>query len=346
MWAAAGHEASSPVLDWLARNGGRLEFREATVDVQEAVFDGWRALRSVFRLWSIHDWEDLTVWLRSQGFPGTQHGNHISARAQEHIIAEACRIDAWVALLEASYVAVVLHMCLQVVVPGAATNPTERRRQADPTVVGIAIPRAWESLDTIDCQELFLKNIPMLKSCPRFLRGRLRECFSFALRERLRGKIVGDDQAELRGWKLFALIPLMLLHKTRGIGSVGRDELAHRIEDFTRGRWTQLIDQAQQQSNQDLREQPHTTEEEDRKQRGLAAMAKIQMGQVASGASPLEQYSDIWWQSFTAVHLRRRESLCTTSIRNVDSGLPGLRDAPSGRNRSWWPIPDNSFAIF
>ena len=52
------------------------------------------AVKSVFRLWSIHDREDLIVLLRSQGFPGTQQLNHIFARAQEHMIAEACRIDA------------------------------------------------------------------------------------------------------------------------------------------------------------------------------------------------------------------------------------------------------------
>ena len=31
---------------------------------------------------------------------------------------------------------------------------------------------------------------------------------------------MGDEQAELRCWKLFALTLMMLLHKTRGIGSV------------------------------------------------------------------------------------------------------------------------------
>ena len=58
--------------------------------------------------------------------------------------------------------------------------------------------------------------------------------------------MVGDEEAELRGWKLFALIPTMLLHKTRASGSVGRDEFAHQVEDFNGGKWNLLISQAKQ----------------------------------------------------------------------------------------------------
>ena len=182
-------------------------------------------------------------------------------------------------MLEASYVEVVLLTGRQMVVPGAVEGPTDRRRQVNLSAES-AFSREWESLDTIDCKELFLKKISMLKSCPSFLRGKLRECFSFALRQR--GKTAGDDQAELRGWKLFAVIPVVLLHKTHGIGSVGRDEFAHRVEDFTSGRWTQLMAQAKQHSHQEWRVQAHTTEE-DQQQRSMASMAKIRMGQV-SGA--------------------------------------------------------------
>ena len=53
--------------------------------------------------------------------------------------------------------------------------------------------------------------------------------------------MVATEEAELRGWKLFALIPTMLLHRTHASGSVGRDELAHQVEDFNGGRWNLLI---------------------------------------------------------------------------------------------------------
>ena len=59
--------------------------------------------------------------------------------------------------------------------------------------------------------------------------------------------MVRDEEAELRGWKLFALIPSLLLHRTRASRSVGRDELAQRVGDFSRGRWNHLITQTKLQ---------------------------------------------------------------------------------------------------
>ena len=54
----------------------------------------------------------------------------------------------------------------------------------------------------------------------------------------------GDELAEERAWKLFALVPMMLLHKVQGTGRVGRDELAARGDLFTRGRWRESINAA------------------------------------------------------------------------------------------------------
>ena len=47
-----------------------------------------------------------------------------------------------------------------------------------------------------------------------------------------------------RGWKLFALIPTMLLHKPQGTGKVSRDEFAKRVDDFFQGRWAELLNAA------------------------------------------------------------------------------------------------------
>ena len=69
-------------------------------------------------------------------------------------------------------------------------------------------------------------------SCLRFL----------ALRERCRAKLAGDVIAEVRAWKLFCFVPMMILCKPRSTGSVGRDQLAKGIEDFEGGRWVELLE--------------------------------------------------------------------------------------------------------
>ena len=80
----------------------------------------------------------------------------------------------------------------------------------------------WEQLDQVNLAEWFLKRIPMLKTCPHFLRGRLRQCFAVALRERYRARQSGDIQAEERAWKVFGLIPMMLMHRPQELGGSGR----------------------------------------------------------------------------------------------------------------------------
>ena len=97
MWAAAGSSASTPVVDWLARISSSISepfnFHENNLSVSEDVRIGWSAIRGVFRRWGISAREDLTSWLQSHGFPATQLGNHISARAQEFLLTEACPVD-------------------------------------------------------------------------------------------------------------------------------------------------------------------------------------------------------------------------------------------------------------
>ena len=184
---------------------------------------GWAALRAVFRRWEVHEREQLSVWMRRQGFPAV-------------LMSEACRVDGRVALLEAVYVVIAIHMGRGgVVPPDRAFGIESRRTVGRPPVPTTSVDSNWLQLDQVSLEEIFALRIPMLKSCPHFLRGRVRESFNFALRERFKARLEGNVEAETRAWKLFGLIPIMLLHKPYGTGSVGRSELGHRVGDFARG---------------------------------------------------------------------------------------------------------------
>ena len=104
MWAAVGDAPSTPASDWMIRACQGIlepvEFHEGTIQASEAVRVGWSSLREVFRTWGIYNREQLTSWLRLQGFPATLRGNHISARAQEFLLAVAGWQDARVGLIE------------------------------------------------------------------------------------------------------------------------------------------------------------------------------------------------------------------------------------------------------
>ena len=192
---------------------------------------------------------------------------------------EAARADARVALLEVVFVVVVFHVanCMgpSVARPGLTTHRTSGAR-LQPSAAGMP-PGTWEQLDHMHVEDLFLMKIPMFRSCPKFLRGRLREGFACTLRERFRAKQVGDEVGERRAWKLFALIPLMLLHRPRNTGSMGRDD---------HGQWSELVDDVVAQQCQESQANQHAQEDEQVK-RGMAAQSKIQRGQVSRARQAL-----------------------------------------------------------
>ena len=213
------------------------------------------------REWGIMSEGDLTLWFRANGFPSAQVGNHISTRAQEHILSEASASDARVVLLESVFVVLTLHRGRQIGMTPRLSGPQGSTPM--PAVHDPQNPHAdnWSSLDQVDLGDVFSQRIPTLNSCPHFLRGRFRFSFSFALRERHRAREDGDVLAETRAWKLFGLIPMMLLHRPRGSGSVGRDELCKRADEFARGHWMELIQSAGVER----------TDEEERTRRGVVA---------------------------------------------------------------------------
>ena len=65
----------------------------------------------------------------------------------------------------------------------------------------------WEQVDSFSFEDVFLHRVPMLKTCPHFMRGSLRECFEIPLMERHRAKMESDELGELRVWELFGLVP-------------------------------------------------------------------------------------------------------------------------------------------
>ena len=260
---------------------GRASVMDEAIDFPDGTIspvDGWNSLRTVMRSWGVFHRADPDAmqWLRGHGFAAAQPGNHISPRAQEFLFGEACRNDARVAF-EAFLVRLTLHMGRTMAVPEGAT-PADR-----PTVPSHARSNgspSWEQVGSVDLSECLLRRVPMLKSCSCFLRGRLRRCWEFALREGCRVKVAGDVDAEVRAWKLFCFVPMMILCTPKSVGSVGRDELAKRIDDFECGRWVELFE-AVSPFTPCVRHRTQCTEEEDMIRRGPAAQSWVERGQVS-----------------------------------------------------------------
>ena len=178
IWAASGPEDTTPMLELLMATlsvvTNFLEFHGGRVRPNVAAHTGWVALRNVFRSWSILEREDFTAWLRRQGFAGTQPGNHIPARAQEFILEEVCREDARVALLEACFVAAVMHMG-RVPMP---RNPEPVQGNSHPTNSQRGLShQCWRWLDSSRCKEGPLEKGAHVKVLPAFYAWKVARMF-------------------------------------------------------------------------------------------------------------------------------------------------------------------------
>ena len=126
----------------------------------------------------------------------------------------------------------------------------------------------------------------MLKMCPHFFCGRLRQCFTVALRERYRARQSGDIQAEERGLEGFWAGPNDVDASTKRNWIGGRDELAKRADDFARGRWIELF-----QAASETEAPRHTTvvrsETEDQVRKGQAALSRVRRGQLSRARQEL-----------------------------------------------------------
>ena len=82
----------------------------------------------------------------------------------------------------------------------------------------------------------------------------------------------------------FGLIPMMLLHRPRGTGSVGREELARRADGFAHGRFSLLLRGASHavESQRYTRDAADTIE-----RRGRAAQSRVEAGQVSRARQEL-----------------------------------------------------------
>ena len=126
-------------------------------------------------------------------------------------MTEACRVDARVALLRDSFRRCgVETLGVASRDPGKGSPPRSSMKSQFVHDAGVS-SESWETLDGVDLAETFLQRVPLLQSCPNFLRGRLRFCFSRCCEN----------------------------HK--GVVPWGWDQLAYRADEFARGHWDSLL---------------------------------------------------------------------------------------------------------
>ena len=103
---------------------------------------------------------------------------------------------------------------------------------------------AWAALDAITLQDEWKHSCATVREVPEFFSRQVQEAFHVAT-SRIREMHGKKKDLELeRAWKLFLLLPRMLLSRTKHKGEEGKSEFFSRFRAFQRGDWVRLVQQA------------------------------------------------------------------------------------------------------
>ena len=152
---------------------------------------------------------------------------------------------------------------------------------------GVATLRgAFASLDDVNLVEEFDERACVMKSVPRFMNGP----YKIAMRVALEEMNTIDEVRVERGWKLFLLLPRMLLHRASRGGLIPRPKLMNRLELFNRGAWRELLEASRKCSHQAAvsRRRKNRRPEQDIARRVSRAASLVHMGELSSARQALE----------------------------------------------------------
>ena len=209
---------------------------------REAAITGWEVFHNAMRSWGIESREGLSEWINHQGFPRPRWGAHFSSRVQERILSLVIARDSRGTVFESLYVHMVMHGLPRIseeAQPGHRNTAEDREFQSSPQN---GTPS--EVFDDIDLEEEFQHRFQVLQGFPAHLKWRFRQAARVALEARHNAVHNNDHTMEVRAWKLFLLLPFMLLRKARGVGKVGKDELSRRFDKFSEGQRRILLEEA------------------------------------------------------------------------------------------------------
>ena len=153
-----------------------------------------------------------------------------------------------------------------------------------------ALRVALHSLNEVDVQHIFRDRAVVIKSLPRLIRGAYKSAMRMALKEAVDRDTVGDELGLCRAWKLFLLLPwMMLLRPPRG-GFIPKCQLHERFSLFSSGHWIELLLASQALSENARRvQQRRSRTASDSVERGAErAFCLAQLGELSSARQALE----------------------------------------------------------
>ena len=105
---------------------------------------------------------------------------------------------------------------------------------------------AFTSLDVLELNSMFEGRANIMRSVPFVMRGAFRGALRIAMNEAVLPREQNDVFREERAWKLFFLLPRILLTRPPRGGKIPPKQLEGRMQRFSEGRWLELLAESEE----------------------------------------------------------------------------------------------------
>ena len=154
-----------------------------------------------------------------------------------------------------------------------------------------AMVEGFNSLDCVNLEEVFEVRTLKMKTVPAFLTGAHRSALKVILEEINRPRLSGNALAGIRAWKLFVLLPRILLFRPPRGGLIPRPQLEERFSKFNSGQCVTLLECSLEQAVSASRAAPRKRrrgKNQDEENRAATAFHLTQLGELSSARQALE----------------------------------------------------------
>ena len=150
---------------------------------------------------------------------------------------------------------------------------------------------SFEWLAEVGLEVVFKQRPCLMKSVPGFMKWAYRSAMRVAFAEIDQGRVERDATRSSRGWKLFLLLPRLLLHKPPRGGLVPKRKLQHRFGVFADGDWACLLASSMKHASRAAQASSRRSRRQDTdnvESRAARADALVHMGELSAACQALE----------------------------------------------------------
>ena len=188
-----------------------------------------------------------------------------------------------------------------------------------------ALQAGFRWLATVDVEAVFRRRAVLMKTVPVFMQKSYRSAMRVAMSEIDAGRSNGDRTRSAAGWRLFMLLPRLLLFRPSRGGLVPKSQLSQRFQAFSQGDWRTLFDESEGHATAALksrsrRRRRNQSVEQDLERRAARAESLAHMGELSAARLALEGDS-----------VAQGDDATLSALRDPERRPPVLRD----------PIPED-----